>query len=125
MGPLLFRLVSAAGFLVAACNGDGLPAPSTGGAIQVTAATIGEEIDADGYTVQTGNQSRGLGVNASTVFGELDPGDHSIELTGVHSNCNVAGDNPRSLTVTAGQTAQTTFDVACGPPPELCSTCQW
>ncbi|MGH7630419.1 MAG: TolB family protein [Gemmatimonadales bacterium] len=118
MGPVLLLLVSAAAFLVAACNGDDSAAPSTRGAIQVTAATTGAQIDADGYTVQAGSQSRALGVNASTVFGDLDPGDYSIALSGVHLSCTVAGDNPRSLTVTAGQTVPTTFAVACGPPPE-------
>ncbi len=114
--PVVFRLAPAVACLVVACNGDGGVGPPPEGAIQVTATTTGNALEADGYTAHAGNQSRALGVNASTVFGDLAPGGYDVELSGVHFNCAVAGDNPRSLTVTAGQTTQTTFEIACGHP---------
>ncbi|MGH7627891.1 MAG: TolB family protein, partial [Gemmatimonadales bacterium] len=116
--PAVAALAVTAALSVIGCNGDDNAAPSTDGAIQVSAATTGQPLDPDGYTVQTAGRSRPLGVNAATVFGDLAPGNYTVELTGVHFDCAVAGSNPRSVTVTAAQTTETTFEVGCAPPPE-------
>src|SRR5512141_2365965 len=107
--PLSFAL-----FLLAACGGDGDTAPSTTvGAIKVTAVTTGHDIDPDGYTAQVGSAAQPLGLKPSTTFNGLETGDYTVELTGAASNCAVAGENPRTVTVAAGATVTTSFDVAC------------
>jgi len=84
------------------------------GAIEVTTITTGENLPDDEYTVSI-DQGFGssIGINATVTISLLTPGDHEVGLGSVPANCSVAGDNPRSVTVVAGATAQTTFNVSC------------
>jgi len=102
-------------FIIVSCGDDeNVVNPPTTGSIQVTAATSGDEPDADGYTVSVdGGTGEAIGVNGSVTLSSQAPGDHSVELSGVAANCTVAGDNPRTVAVTAGNTTTTTFDVTC------------
>src|SRR5690242_16973866 len=93
--------------------------PQTGD-LTVTAATMGSNLDPDGYTVSVdGSQTRPLPTNGSVTFAGLSAGDHSVALSGVASHCSVSGPNPRTVTVTAGSSARTDFSVSCAatPPP--------
>ncbi len=85
------------------------------GTLVVTTVTTGVSLDPDGYVV-TIDDSRGeaIGINSSVTFRNVAVGDRSIELTGVSGNCEVSGQNPRTIAVTEGGTAQTTFEVQCG-----------
>lgn len=84
------------------------------GTLKVTASTTGKDQDSDGYTATVnGSTSTDLGPNGSVTFSDLSEEDHSIELSGIKSNCSVEGSNPRTVTVTAGSTASTTFNVIC------------
>ncbi len=85
------------------------------GDLQVSTSTTGSNPDPDGYTVTVdGSLSQSIGNNATVTFTQLTPGSHSVQLTGLASNCSVInGTNPRNVTVISGQTAQTTFDVDC------------
>lgn len=84
------------------------------GGIAVVVTTSGDEPDPDGYDVTLdGGAPSAIGVNGSVTFGGLTPGDHTIALGDVASNCAVSGGNPRTVSVTAGQTTQTTFSVTC------------
>lgn len=87
--------------------------PPTEGALRVITTTSGSDLDADGYTVSIGGPGNAIGVEDSLDFPGLTPGDYQVELTGVAVNCSVADDNPRTVAVTAGATAQTTFAVTC------------
>ena len=101
-------------FVAVSCGDDNPGNPPTTGSIAVTAATAGDNIDADGYTVAIDDLAgRAIGVNATETFTNLSAGAHEVTLSGVAANCTVAGDNPRTVTVTAGSTATTTFDVTC------------
>ncbi|MFQ5890338.1 MAG: Ig-like domain-containing protein [Gemmatimonadota bacterium] len=72
------------------------------------------DLDRDGYTVTLdGDQSQSMGVNITVVFPSVATGEHSLELSGVRNNCTVSGDNPRTVTLLADSTTQTTFDVSC------------
>src|SRR5207247_555781 len=93
-----------------------LPPPT--GDLTVTAATTGQDLDPDGYTVTVdGGQSRSLGVTASTTY-TLTAASHTVELSGIAANCTVSGQNPRTVTVPTGGTT-TTFSITCTalPPP--------
>lgn len=88
------------------------------GSVAVTAVTSGIDLDANGYAVQMDNGTpRTLAANATTVLEGLSAGDHSVTLSGAAANCTVAGDNPRTVSVTTGaitrDTARTTFAVTC------------
>jgi hypothetical protein len=87
---------------------------SAGGSVQITAATSGNLVDPDGYTIQVDQGSpQTLTINGSQTVGSLTAGPHSVLLGGVAANCTVTGANPRAVTVAAGQTATVTFVIAC------------
>jgi probable HAF family extracellular repeat protein len=104
----------AAGSVLAglSCSGDDIAGPTTG-SIEITTATSGPEPDADGYTVQIDAEpARSIGAAATLQSADLSPGDHTVHLGGVASNCTVA-DNPRTVSIPAGGTATVSFEVAC------------
>ncbi|MGI8818822.1 MAG: hypothetical protein ACR2HW_06735 [Gemmatimonadales bacterium] len=91
-------------------------APTTGG-VQVTAATTGPAPDADGYTLTADGSEKGtLGANAALPLEGLSPGEHAIGLGGVAANCQVQGENPRTVNVAAGASLELTFAVVCSTP---------
>jgi len=99
------------------CGDDDDDVPTTGG-IQVVTVTTGDNIDVDGYTISLdGNLAGAIDVNGQVVIPDLTAGDYQVGLTEVAANCTVAGDNPRAVNVTAGQTENTQFDVACTGAP--------
>src|SRR5205085_1149142 len=94
-----------------------LPPPT--GDLTVTAATTGQDLDPDGYTVTVdGGQSRSLGVNTSTTYSGLTATSHTVELTGIDGNCTRRAQNPRP-TRRASDVTTTTFTITCAalPPP--------
>src|SRR2546422_1940168 len=54
-------------------------------------------------------------INASVTFTGLTPGSHSVVLSGVAANCTVSGGTSRTVSVTAGSTASTSYSVSCAP----------
>ena len=89
--------------------------PSSG-SLQVTTTTSGAPPDPDGYSVSVdGGTAQAVAVAASVTFGGLEPKNHSVRLAGLAANCQVQGENPRDVTVVAGETATTTFTVTCAP----------
>jgi hypothetical protein len=91
------------------------PPPTTGN-LTVTTATGGAGTDPDGYTVTVDGAGQPIAINDTHTFTGLVAGDHSIGLQGVASNCVVSAQNPRTVTVSAGSTAQTNFAVTCSAP---------
>ena len=91
---------------------------ATTGSLEITSSSSGPSPDLDGYSVTVDGINRGaLEPTAHVTFDGLVPGDHQVGLSGVAGNCQAQGDNPRSVTVTAGATATTAFVIACVPPP--------
>ncbi len=84
------------------------------GNLRVNTATTGEDLDPDGYTITLdGANSQSIGINDQVTFTDLTPSNHPAQLTDIASNCTVIGANPRTVSVNAGGTAQTTFNVTC------------
>lgn len=84
------------------------------GNLEITAETTGGDLDPDGYEVEIdGGTGLAIGVNATLAPQELTSGDHEVELTGLASNCMVAGSNPRIVTVETDEAVSTTFEVTC------------
>ena len=86
------------------------------GNLTVFTSTSGTSQDPDGYTVTVdGGNSRAIGINTSTTYNGLSATSHNVALSGIASTCAVSS-NPRSVTVPAGGTANTTFSVTCTTP---------
>src|SRR5207244_1163286 len=93
--------------------GEG-PLVPTSGAIRIVLTTIGADPDADGYAVTLdGAAPRTVGVNGTLVLRDLGTGAHSVTLAGLAANCTAGGENPRAVTVRAGDTLQVAFAVVC------------
>src|SRR5204863_323239 len=74
--------------------------------------------DPDGYTIQVdAGTAQALAVNGTIRFEGLQGGSHTVTLAGAATNCPVAADNPRTVSITTGavkrDTARTTFQVTC------------
>jgi hypothetical protein len=100
-------------------DGGGLTEPTTG-ALQVVTNTTGSELDSDGYTLMVDEVETGaIGPAAQRTIGELEPGAHEIALTEVSANCEVQGQNPRTVSVVVAETVNETFAVVCVQPPPV------
>jgi Tol biopolymer transport system component len=102
--------------LVLGC-GDGPSGPSRGD-LRVVVSTTGTSPDADGYLLSL-DQGTGQRVAASETrdFAALTAGTHQLAVSDIAPNCTLAGNNPRPVTIVAGQTTQLTLQISCGPPP--------
>jgi hypothetical protein len=87
------------------------------GSIQVVTTTSGGGTDPDGFALLLDGTDRGsIGVSATSSLTGITAGSHSIGLTGLAGNCQISGDNPRTVSVPAGGTVEVAFAVACTPP---------
>jgi Tol biopolymer transport system component len=93
------------------------------GDLEILTVTTGANIDSDGFTFSIdGGSAQVIDVNDAVTL-QLATGDRSVQLAGVASNCVVAGDNPRTVTVSASTPTETTFEVSCtGNPGSLVVT---
>lgn len=96
--------------------------PTPTGSVKVTTESSGQDLDSDGYTISITGQQQDIEINTTVTLDGIEEGTRDAELTDVASNCTVVeGDNPRQLTVTGGETTNTTFEVSCesvsGPGP--------
>lgn len=112
-------LVSLAVALIVTACGDGpTEVRSDLGALSVSVSTSGATPDTNGYVISVDVElTERVDPNGSAVFSRLNEGSHDVELTDLAEPCSLAGSNPRSITVTAGDTAETSFDVACEASP--------
>jgi hypothetical protein len=91
-----------------------LTCASNSGTLAVTTSSSGSPPDPSGYTVSIdGGAPLAIGVSATSTIEDLTVGAHTVALGGVAANCAVQGQNPRTITVSAGQTATLTFTVQC------------
>jgi Tol biopolymer transport system component len=84
------------------------------GTVVVASVTGGLHPDPDGYTVSIGDHAdQPIGPNARVALSGILAGDVSVRLSGLSSNCTLAGENPRRVTVSNGDSSQVTFEVTC------------
>ncbi|HSG82068.1 MAG TPA: Vps62-related protein [Gemmatimonadota bacterium] len=105
--------------LVTSSCEDEVTAPDTG-AIEVWLTMSGVELDPDGGSISCdGEMGRMLVPDVPVSFLELPQGNHHLWLSGLTGNCT-ALNNPRTVSVSAGQTVEEMFAVVCeGPDPRL------
>ena len=89
------------------------PLPPSTGTIEISTATTGPSQDPDGYsfTIDAGN-AQPIGVNGTASVAGFAAGSHSVRLREASANCTIA-DNPRTVTVAAGETTATAFAITC------------
>jgi Tol biopolymer transport system component len=88
----------------------------TEGTMEVITSTSGSDQDSDGYTITVdGSTGKSASKNDTKHFTNLGEGSHDTELSGITGNCSVTGDNPKSVSITAGDTTSTTFSIECLP----------
>lgn len=96
---------------------------ATTGSLEVTASTTGSSSDADSYNITLDGADYGpliAGVVVSLTG--LAPGSHLVGLGGGAANCQVSGDNPRTVTIVAGASTAVAFAVTCAEPPPKAGT---
>lgn len=89
------------------------------GDLQISTRTTGEPPDPDGYQVAVELSAPiALGANDTVTISSVAAGQARITLleASLEAGCELSGSNPRSVTITAGATAATEFEVACGAP---------
>jgi hypothetical protein len=103
--PLLFLLI--------ACGGDQPLAPGLA-VLRVSLAMTGLDLDADGALASV-DQASSVVVpadRAATI--NLQPGHHTITLSGLAANCLVFGNTTRDVEVSASGITEVTFVATCG-----------
>jgi hypothetical protein len=118
MAPIRLAPVLLCSSLLFSCSSD--TTDTSGGplvgSLQVSSTTTGSVPDPDGYLVSVdGKPGLAIASDASLTVADLTPGNHSVELTGFDPDCEVAGSNPRSVTVGANLLSSTAFALTCGP----------
>jgi dipeptidyl aminopeptidase/acylaminoacyl peptidase len=92
---------------------DGTGVEGTG-SIEVTLNMTGSDLDPDGCRVVVdGRVGRAIEAGGRVTFADLEAGVHGVWLQEVSGNCVVSGENPRTVSVAAGQTSETAFEVTC------------
>jgi hypothetical protein len=96
------------------CGGGDVTPPATTGSLAITTSTTGPEPDGDGYAVSIDDGTEtAIPASGTLQRDNVEPGTHSIRLTGIAANCTVAGENPRTISVEAGTTARVDFTITC------------
>ena len=111
-------LVISLAILTSSCDDD-VTGPDTG-AIEVMLTITGVDVDPNGGIVYCdGGEGRMLVPDVPVTFYELPEGDHVLWLSDLRGHCT-ADQNPRAVSVSSGETTETTFAVTCaGPDPRL------
>ena len=116
-----FRLGLALTIPLAACS-DGVQPRANPAFLEVTNVTSGGAFDLDGFQVVVdGIHKFPMDVNGQTQTINLTEGSHTIELTGLASNCSAEGPVRRTVYAHSGPTVRLHFIASCVPPARLAS----
>jgi Tol biopolymer transport system component len=98
--------------LALAC-GDGPVEPSTGD-LRLVVTTSGADPDPDGYLVTLdGGFPHVVGPATDTTVSGLPSGAHQLLVSGVASNCTLAGDNPRTVQIQSSHSTDAPITINC------------
>jgi WD40 repeat protein len=88
---------------------------TTLGRVQLSSVTTGPDFDTDGYQIHlTGEYFYDTPLSdGSAVTLSVFPGTYQASVHGISTNCDVIGDNPRTVTVTNGVIVVVAFDISC------------
>lgn len=121
--PILLLLMLSLGLLISCGDSSTGPEPEdpieteepavTTGTLEVTIATSGETPDEDGYELNVDGKTKPTDIDDTVTFSELEEGAYQLELSSIADNCNVDGDNPQDINITADETTSATIQVGC------------
>lgn len=95
------------------------------GNLEITTITMKTVSDPDGYSLNIdGSEQQLIGPVEATLVEDVIAGDHNVGLSNIAGNCKVEGENPRTVTVEAGEQTAVTFAVSCVPVPPSAGTLQ-
>lgn len=110
--PRLFGASALLSLTLSACGSD--PISPGEGSVAVTITTTGTDQDPNGYQISVdGMASVNVPSNGTQTLTRVPAGTRTVTVSGIASNCTLAGDNPRSVTVTRNATTQLTLAVTC------------
>ncbi|HSA55504.1 MAG TPA: hypothetical protein VLE53_07355 [Gemmatimonadaceae bacterium] len=82
--------------------------------VQVTVSQIGFDPDGDGFTLLVnGAPVKTLHPGVAVTHGGLEPGSHTVSISGVAANCTVEEPQLQTVTVTRGAATMVHFTVTC------------
>lgn len=100
--------------LLLGCSDDPTEPGTALGDLVVSVSASGNEPDSNGYIVSVDlDLTQRVDADGSATFQDLNAGTHDVELTDLADECEVSGDNPRSVRIRADQIAETSYDVEC------------
>src|SRR5829696_10339977 len=102
----------AAAFWVLACGDDDGTLQPAVGTLQITTVTTGAPTG-EFTIIVDGASPRVIGPSATLTITDVDEGSHVVQLT-LPTGCTAAGDNPRTVSVTAPNTTTLDFTITCG-----------
>ena len=112
-GRAALRAIAAGLALVAVAACDDATAPQTG-AMRVVISTVGEDLD-DAYRLSVDDgPPREVGSNGEFVIAGLHPGDHSVQLGDIASNCSHHS-TTREVDVARNDTSDVLYHIGCVP----------
>ena len=80
---------------------------------RITTTSTGLDIDSNGFRIAVDGTDRGtIGTNDS-VLTRINPGERTIALTAVASNCTLEGSSPRTVAIVDREVASIEFEVVC------------
>lgn len=86
------------------------------GPLQVVVSTGGTNPDADGYSLTLdGGPAQGVGATDTVLYPGLSPGQHTLLLGGLASNCASGAASGTTVTVAGPDTTRTIIAVTCAP----------
>jgi hypothetical protein len=80
---------------------------------RITTTTTGLDIDPDGFRIMVDGTDRGTVGSNHSVLTRLNPGNRTISLTAVASNCTLEGPSSRTVAVLDRQVASVEFELVC------------
>ena len=91
--------------------GDDLSAPISG-ILEVTTVTLGTP-PGSAYVLLVDGTPHPIGITDSFALSDLSATGHEVELSDVPAPCAVAGENPRTITLSPNATTRLLFQVSC------------
>lgn len=111
-------LLALAALAAGACDDATAPPDEPGlGGLTVSVSEIGATPDPNGYSVVVDGDTVGTVLpDRRLILGRVAAGTKEVELADVAGNCEIVGENPRSVEVRPDSVTDTAFLASCAPP---------
>ena len=115
LSPLWMTLFFLCGGLFACGGGGDSTAPPTTGTLEINVSTTGVDFDADGFLLtMDGGAPQVIPANGILTLSSLPPGNHTLAVSGLAFNCDVAA-APTSASISLGNSTRVDVQASCTP----------